>query len=55
MKIIPPHTLTNFEVQKNQNQPKFIGAYSRNNLPEIKNEEYVIDCDIWSINLKELI
>ena len=29
-----PNTLTNFEVQKYyQNEPKFNGVYSRNNLP----------------------
>ena len=30
-----PHPLTNFEIQKYyQNEPKFNGVYSRNNLPE---------------------
>ena len=34
---MPPHPLTNFEIQKYfQNQPKFDGVYSRNNLPNIK-------------------
>ena len=27
-----PHLLTNFEIQKYQNEPKFNGVYSRNNL-----------------------
>ena len=32
-----PHPLTNFEIQKYyQNEPKFNGVYSRNNLPKIK-------------------
>ena len=32
-----PHLLTNFEIQKYyQNEPKFNGAYSRNNLLKIK-------------------
>ena len=32
-----PHSLTNFENQKYyQNEPKFNGNYSRNNLPKIK-------------------
>ena len=35
--------MTNFEKQKYQNEPKFIGAYSRNNLPEINGEAYVIN------------
>ena len=31
--LIPPHPLTNFEMQKfDQNEPKFNGVYSRNNL-----------------------
>ena len=36
-----PHPLTNFEIQKYyQNEPKFYGVYSRNNLPEIKDGTY---------------
>ena len=34
---MPPHPLTNFEVQKcYQNEPKFIDVCSRNNLSKIK-------------------
>ena len=34
---MPPHSLTNFEIQKYyQNEPKFNDIYSRNNLPRIK-------------------
>ena len=41
-----PHPLTNFEVQKYyQNEPKFNGVYSRNNLPKIKDGAYVINLD----------
>ena len=41
-----PHPLTNFEIQKYyQNEPKFNGVYSRNNLPEIKDGAYVINLD----------
>ena len=29
---MPSHLLTNFEVQKYQNEPAFNGVYSRNNL-----------------------
>ena len=37
-------TLTNFEIQKSyQNQLKFNGVYSRNNLPKIKDGTYVIN------------
>ena len=32
---MPPHSLTNFEIQKNyQNEPEFNGVYSRHNLHE---------------------
>ena len=32
---MPPHPLTSFEIQKYyQNEPKFNGVYSRNNLPK---------------------
>ena len=41
-----PHPLTNFEIQKNyQKEAKFNGAYSRNNLPKIKDGAYVINLD----------
>ena len=42
-----PHPLTNFEIQRSyQNQPKFNGVFSRNNLPKtIKDGAYVIDLD----------
>ena len=34
---MPPHLLTNFEIQKNyQNESKFQGLYSRNNLSKIR-------------------
>ena len=43
---MPPHPLTSFEIQKYyQNEPKFNGVYSRNNLPRIKDEAYVINPD----------
>ena len=33
--IMPPHLLKNFEIQKYyQNEPRFNGVYSRNNLPK---------------------
>ena len=35
--LMPSHPLTSFEIQKYyQNETKFNGVYSRNNLPEIK-------------------
>ena len=41
---MPPHLLTNFEIQKHyQKEPKFNGVYSRNNLPKIKDGSYVIN------------
>ena len=44
--LMPPQPLTNFEIQKYyQNQPKFNGVYSRNNLPKIKDGTFVINLD----------
>ena len=38
--------IPNFEIQKYyQNEPKFNGVYSRNNLPKIKDGAYVINLD----------
>ena len=32
---MPPHPLTNFEIRKYyQNEPKYNGVYSRDNLPD---------------------
>ena len=51
---MPPHPLTNFEIQKYyQNEPRFNGVYSRDNLPErssteIKDGSYVINLDEYS-------
>ena len=43
---MPTHPLKNFEIQKYyQNQSKFNGGYSRNNLPKIKDGQYVINLD----------
>ena len=36
-------SLTNFEMQKFQNEPKFNGVYSINNLPKMKDGVYVIN------------
>ena len=46
---MPPHFLTNFEIQKYyQNEPRFNGAYSRDNLAKIKNGTYIINLDEYS-------
>ena len=46
---MPPHPLTNFKIQKyDQNEPRFNGVYSRDNLPEIKDGGYVINLDEYS-------
>ena len=43
---MPSHPVTNFEIRKHyQNEPKFNGVYSRNNLPKIKDQAYVINLD----------
>ena len=39
-----PHPLTNFEIQKYyQNEPRFNGVYSKDNLSKIKDGAYVIN------------
>ena len=45
--LMPDHPLTNFEIQKHyENEPRFNGAYSRNNLPKkIKDGAYVANLD----------
>ena len=41
-----PHPSTIFEIQKcYQNEPKFNGVYSRQNLSKIKDEAYIINLD----------
>ena len=51
---MPSHPLTNFEIQKyyqndtqlsSKKEPEFDGAYSKNNLPKIKDGAYVINLD----------
>ena len=44
---LPPHPLTNFEIQEYyQNEPRFNGVFSRDNLPNsIKIGAYVINLD----------
>ena len=48
--LMLPHPLTNFETQKYyQNEPRFNGVYSRNNLPKrIKDGAYVINLDEYA-------
>ena len=45
-----PHPLTNFEIQQYyQNEPRFNGVFSRDNLPKkIKNVSYVINLDEYA-------
>ena len=47
---MPPHPLTNFEIQKYyQNELRFNGVYLRDNLSaEIKDGAYVINLDEYS-------
>ena len=43
---MPPYPLTNFAIQTYyENEPKFNGVYSRNNLPKIMDVAYVINLD----------
>ena len=48
--LIPPHPLTNFEIQKYyQNEPKFNSIYYRNDLPKkIKDRVYLINLDEYA-------
>ena len=48
--LIPPHPLTNFEIQKYyKNEPRFNGVFSRNNLSKkIKDGAYVINLDEYA-------
>ena len=45
-----PHPLTKLEIQRHyQNEPRFNGVFSRNNLPKtIKDGEYVINLDEYA-------
>ena len=47
---MPPHPLTNFEIQKYyENKPRFNGVFSRDNLPKkIKDGAYVINLDEYA-------
>ena len=47
---MPPHPLTNFEIQKHyKNERRFISVFSRNNLPtKIKAETFVINVDQYA-------
>ena len=43
---MPPHPLTNFEIQKYyQNEPKSNGVYSKNSLSKIKDRTYIINLE----------
>ena len=44
-----PDPLTNFQMQKYyQNEPRFNGVYSRDNLPKIKDGQHAINLDEYS-------
>ena len=44
-----PHPLTNLEIQKYKNEPRFNGFFSRNNLhKKIKDGAYVINLDEYA-------
>ena len=47
---MPPHSLTDFEIQKYyRNESKFNDVYSRDNLPDkIKDGTYIINLDEYS-------
>ena len=46
---MPPHPLTNFEIQNfYQNEPRFHGVFSRDNLPKIKDGAHITNLDEYS-------
>ena len=47
---MPPHPLTNFQIQKYyNNEPRFNGVFSRNNLPKkVTDGTYVINLDEYA-------
>ena len=45
---MPRDPWTNFEIQKYQNEPRFNGVYSRDNLSKMKDGAYVINLDEYS-------
>ena len=46
--LMPPHPLTNFEIQKYQNEPRFNSVYSTDTLTKIKEEAYIKNLDEYS-------
>ena len=47
--LMPSHPLTNFKIQKYyQNEPRFNGVFSRDNLQKIKDGTYIINFDEYS-------
>ena len=46
---MPLHPLTNFEIEKYENEPKFNGFYSANNLSKIKDGAYIINLDDFEL------
>ena len=46
---MPPHPLTNFEIQKYKNEARFNGVFSRNSLfKKIKDGAYIINLDEYA-------
>ena len=41
--LLLPYTLTNFEIQKYENEPIFKGVCLKNKLPKIKNVAYALN------------
>ena len=54
---MPPHPLTNFEIQRfYQNKPRFNGVCSRDNLFTIKDGAYVINlCEYSDIGYSDIL
>ena len=46
---MPPYPLTNFKIQKYQNESKFNDVYSGNNLSKIKDRAYITNLEYESV------
>ena len=45
---MPPHPLTNCEIQKYQNEPRCNGVYSKERLQKIKDGAYIINLNDYT-------
>ena len=51
---MPPHPLTNFEIQKYYQNKPIICNFSRNNIPKIRDGAYIINLDYKNMGINQL-